>query len=60
MSNGLENGDTVQLKSGGPVMTIDTIATDNGQQGATCSWFDDDNRIQKRWFPLTSLNKVDV
>jgi uncharacterized protein YodC (DUF2158 family) len=49
-------GDTVQLKSGGPVMTIDQIGTRAGQQGeaAWCQWFEK-TKLEKGVFPLTSL-----
>jgi uncharacterized protein YodC (DUF2158 family) len=58
-------GDTVQLKSGGPWMTIAHLAAGVGadkSQGAWCDWIDKVKGKQQRlheWFPLTSLNKVD-
>ncbi len=65
MVNDFEVGETVQLKSGGPWMTIDHIGprvqggTDNE---AICSWFERSKSRNERktdWFRLTSLKKVD-
>lgn len=44
-------GDTVNLRSGGPLMTIVMV---NGQS-AFCEWFSDDQQPQSRSFALTSL-----
>lgn len=60
----LNAGDQVQLKSGGPWMTIAHLAAGVGadkSQGAWCDWFEKSKGQQepkKGWFPLTSLNKV--
>jgi uncharacterized protein YodC (DUF2158 family) len=37
-----EIGDTVQLKSGGPLMTVDDIgkANDSGRINVACTWFE--------------------
>ena len=48
-NNEFKEGDLVQLKSGGPVMTIEKIATWNGESGdgkihVTCSFFANDVR----------------
>jgi uncharacterized protein YodC (DUF2158 family) len=54
-------GDTVELKSGSPTMTIDWIGAQfegSSTQGALCTWFDQNNKPQEKWFPLTSLKKV--
>jgi uncharacterized protein YodC (DUF2158 family) len=62
MAENLQAGDTVQLKSGGPKMTIDRIGKQYGSDPdpqAWCSWFDEKNKTQSKWFPLTSLKKVD-
>ena len=62
MSN-FGNGDTVRLKSGSPTMTIDWVGVQHeydATQGAMCSWFDQKNNPQDRWFPLTSLEKVEA
>jgi uncharacterized protein YodC (DUF2158 family) len=62
MADDLQVGDTVQLKSGGPKMTIERIDKkfeSDTTNSAFCSWFDDKNKPQKSYFPLTSLNKLD-
>jgi uncharacterized protein YodC (DUF2158 family) len=55
-------GEKVELKSGtGPTMVIDSLGVErqgSTTQGAWCSWFDEKNKRQKEWFPLTSLEKV--
>ena len=45
-------GDTVKLKSGGPVMTIVEIG-----RGVTCSWFthSDSGKVSKHAFNLETL-----
>jgi uncharacterized protein YodC (DUF2158 family) len=55
-------GDTVTLRSGSPMMTIDSLDVEHQggtTQGAWCSWFDDKQKPQKRWYPLTSLDKAE-
>lgn len=37
-------GDTVRLKSGGPLMTIQSIYKSDGQDWAEVVWFDDKNK----------------
>ena len=54
MSDNFKPGDTVQLKSGGPKMTIYNI---DGSE-AFCSWFEGNKRERGR-FELTSLEKFD-
>ncbi len=49
----LNIGDTVELKSGGPVMTIDRRSLVPGK--VWCSWFDSNNQRQEREFDITSL-----
>lgn len=57
-------GDVVQLKSGGPHMTISTIdrlSYGGDELHAWCDWFIQDKAPWKRetaTFPLTSLKKV--
>jgi uncharacterized protein YodC (DUF2158 family) len=58
MADDFQPGDVVQLKSGGPKMTIDhTYTNAYNIRGAWCTWFDGDNPKGK-WYPLTSLTKV--
>ena len=51
-------GDQVRLKSGGPAMTIQTIAEHNGRMTAWCQWFDG-NKPEGNRFDLTSLEFVE-
>ena len=46
-------GDTVSLRSGGPLMTIVMI---DGQT-ALCEWFTNEQQPQSRSFALTSLKR---
>jgi len=44
MTDDFKDGDTVQLKSGGPMMTIGHLGTQTRSskaQGAWCDWFDE-------------------
>ena len=48
-------GDVVQLKSGGPLMTISQIGADvNGRPRVWCDWFDG-NKMANALFPPESL-----
>jgi uncharacterized protein YodC (DUF2158 family) len=44
MSHKFKSGDIVQLKSGGPKMTVAMVAEDNGSIIVHCSWFDKEQR----------------
>jgi uncharacterized protein YodC (DUF2158 family) len=50
-------GETVQLKSGGPLMTV-SHAESNGYW--RCEWFDDQNQHQHKAFLGTSLTRRDT
>jgi uncharacterized protein YodC (DUF2158 family) len=52
----LKPGDVVQLKSGGPKMTIDSIGYGTGGDKAKCIWFDNNDR-KDALFKLDSLVK---
>lgn len=61
MADDFKDGDTVQLKSGGPMMTIGHLGKQTRSrkaQGAWCDWFDEKHKPQEEWYPLTSLKKV--
>ena len=45
-------GDTVRLKSGGPVMTVDSV--DQGKAKARCVWMKDETRM-KGLFSIAAL-----
>jgi uncharacterized protein YodC (DUF2158 family) len=49
-------GDVVEIKSGGPDMTVSKVEDWNGAMRATCDWFDGKS-MQTSYFPLTSLKK---
>ncbi len=57
-----EKGDVVQLKSGGPKMTIDDYDTSFYSGEFTgfvnCKWFDNDGKFQKQQFDQKSLKKI--
>jgi uncharacterized protein YodC (DUF2158 family) len=49
----LREGDVVQLKSGGPPMTI----VDYSEGNVKCKWFDG-SKVQEDWFPMYAIIKV--
>jgi uncharacterized protein YodC (DUF2158 family) len=55
----IKAGDIVQLKSGGPRMTVSKIYNDgDGVMRARCDWFED-NKPQYGSFPVLSLKHVE-
>ncbi len=56
----IKAGDIVQLKSGGPKMTVSTVSTPMGGTTlhAWCDWFEGTKKVQGS-FPLTSLRIVE-
>jgi uncharacterized protein YodC (DUF2158 family) len=53
----LKVGDVVELKSGGPKMTITRIDSDSAQF-IWCRWFSADNKVNAQQFPPAALQKV--
>ena len=54
-------GDTVQLKSGGPIMTVSGFFETDGPR-VKCTWFEDklDQRVlQEASFPAEALEAID-
>lgn len=56
----LKVGDVVQLKSGGPKMTVSqypfkTISGVENKDQVECRWFDDKNQLKKRVFAIQEL-----
>jgi uncharacterized protein YodC (DUF2158 family) len=58
MESDLKDGDKVQLISGGPAMTIDSI--DVATSRAACVWFDSKNIMKTAKFALHTLKKFDA
>ena len=56
MANEIKAGDVVQLKSGGPLMTVHSIGNYNGIESASCMWFEK-NKQEKGVFALPMLAK---
>jgi uncharacterized protein YodC (DUF2158 family) len=54
----LREGDVVQLKSGGPKMTVDAVRDQTGQLQAMCSWFNGAIRASDL-FELHSLRSLE-
>lgn len=54
MADEIKAGDVVQLKSGGPAMTVAKAELWNGVMRAHCEWFVD-GKNQTGYFPATSL-----
>jgi len=57
MSDKINSGDVVQLKSGGPHMTVSNLHTWQGRTEANCDWFEG-TKMHNGSFPLTSLKVV--
>ncbi|PYU17580.1 MAG: DUF2158 domain-containing protein [Acidobacteria bacterium] len=57
MSDQITVGSVVQLKSGGPKMTVTKVESWNGVMRASCEWFDR-NKSAKDFFPLGALKLV--
>jgi uncharacterized protein YodC (DUF2158 family) len=51
-------GDTVELKSGGPLMTISRLESEMGVLRAHCQWFDRNGTAQQYFYSVTSLKPV--
>jgi uncharacterized protein YodC (DUF2158 family) len=58
MADAIKSGDVVQLKSGGPKMTVENVYLFRGEMRARCAWFIDDKNHSDT-FPVGSLKKVD-
>jgi uncharacterized protein YodC (DUF2158 family) len=52
----LKTGDVVQLKSGGPIMTIRKI----DGEWVTCDWFDDDGKANQKQFTHPQLKAAEA
>jgi uncharacterized protein YodC (DUF2158 family) len=54
MPDELKVGAVVELKSGGPSMTVARLESMNGVPVAVCDWFTD-TKPERSTFPITSL-----
>jgi uncharacterized protein YodC (DUF2158 family) len=50
---GIKAGEIVELKSGGPAMTVNFVENNE----AVCAWFDDKMKPQHGRYPITSLKR---
>jgi uncharacterized protein YodC (DUF2158 family) len=50
----IKTGSVVELKSGGPSMTVNFVENDGGTIVAACSWFINNKKESSR-FPVASL-----
>ena len=60
MSDEIEVGDVVRLKSGGPNMTVVQISRTqfDTELSVWCEWFDEKNKAHKETFKLVAVEKV--
>jgi uncharacterized protein YodC (DUF2158 family) len=58
MTDLLKLEDTVQLKSGGPEMTVETLCPDYNPPSVYCSWFDNTKRKLGSAIPVSNLKKI--
>jgi uncharacterized protein YodC (DUF2158 family) len=54
---GIKKGDVVQLKSGGPEMTVNFVENSYGVEEAACTWFINNKKESSR-FPVETLTLV--
>lgn len=57
MPGEIKAGSVVQLKSGGPDMTVNFVENDSGTEVASCSWFVNNKKESSR-FPTATLRLV--
>lgn len=60
MSDEIQKGDVVRLKSGGPPMTVTYIGPqyEGGENRAWCEWFNEKNSPCAKDFALAAVEKV--
>jgi uncharacterized protein YodC (DUF2158 family) len=59
MADEIKSGDVVQLKSGGPKMTVSKVELFNGVETAWCNWFVSGVTTQSGKFPVSNLKHVE-
>jgi uncharacterized protein YodC (DUF2158 family) len=57
MGEAFKVGDTVQLRSGGPKMTVTNIGDRYGTLTVWCAWFDNVKKLEET-FPVESLRAI--
>lgn len=58
----MKAGDVVQLKSGGPKMTVSKVAEFHGAPGrqmALCTWFDSQGKHEEKLFDPVQLKVIE-
>lgn len=54
-------GDTVRLKSGGPLMTVTELGeTSDPKRYVYCTWFKSSNEIGGQYFPSDAVQKSEA
>lgn len=51
----LQTGNRVHLKSGGPVMMVESLETVGGKTMVHCVWFDHDHNERRESYPEAAL-----
>jgi uncharacterized protein YodC (DUF2158 family) len=51
-------GDRVELKSGGPIMTV-TDLMDSFPDDCNCSWFNGENKLEQGAFKMAALKEAE-
>lgn len=54
----IKAGDVVRLKSGGPAMTVGSVAENQGRVYCYCLWFDQNDVLSKHEFYKEALKLV--
>jgi len=58
MADSFNVGDKVQLKSGGPFMTVESVETFGNSDTVECVWFNNDDESHRESLPAAALKKV--
>jgi uncharacterized protein YodC (DUF2158 family) len=51
----MQPGETVRLKAGGPLMTVESVETVGGKTIIHCVWFDNEHNERRGSYPATEL-----
>jgi uncharacterized protein YodC (DUF2158 family) len=55
MADQFKPGDTVRLKSGGPLMTVEEYGDYSGKRKCRCKWFGEKNKLEHGTFADAEL-----